>query len=99
MTTLTIDFQEGFDQDSIICKVNEATVFNKNAVTTAKLIGLADSINLEIEKEKVLIEITVKNRDLSKSIKLDISEGAYIGISLSNNSISYIQSKEPFGYG
>ncbi|WP_167611753.1 hypothetical protein [Maribellus sediminis] len=99
MTTLSIDFQDGFDKDSILCTVNELTVFNKKAVTTSKLTGLADSINIEVEKGKAHLEITIVNRNLSKLIKLNITEESYIGISLAGDSISYIRSAEPFGYG
>jgi hypothetical protein len=99
MTTLTIDFQDGFDDDAIVCKINDVTAFNKNHVKTAKLTGLADSVKLEIEKGKTNLEIAVKNKNMSKSIELDINEELYIGISIVNDSITHILSTQPFGYG
>jgi|GEM_PF-907697 len=99
MTNLTIDLQEGFNNDTVLCKVNDDTVFHKNHVTTAKLTGLADSVSLDVKKGKVILQIAVKNRFMSKSIELDINEESYIGISLSNDSMLYIRSSQPFGYG
>lgn len=99
MAILSIDFQSGFINDTIVLLVNDEEVFHKEHVNTKLLLGLADSFKTEIETGLVSIEIHVLTKDIKKALVLEVLEDKYIGISIVNSMVDYIVTDEPFGYG
>lgn len=99
MVTLSINFQDGFTDDTIVLQVNGEEVFRKEHVSTKLLLGLADSFKTEVETGPVRIEVNVQTKGIEKTFLLEVSSDTYIGISIVNGMIEYIVSDEPFGYG
>jgi len=99
MATLSIDFQDGFVDDTIIVQVNGEEVFQKEHVSTKLILGLADSFETEVETGLVNIEINVQTKNLTEDFLLEVSADTYIGISIMNGKIEYIVSDKPFRYG
>jgi hypothetical protein len=99
MINLTIDLQDGFVDDTVILLVNGEEILQKEHVSTKILYGFADSVTTEVEKGSVSIEIKVKTKDIAKTILLNkVSDSTYLGISIVNGMIQYIESSKPFGY-
>ena len=98
MVTLTIDLQEGFQEDKVVLYVNGEEVYRKDQVRTKRLLGMAGSFTTEVETGSVNVEIRVETKHLAKTIPLEISDDTYLGISIVNGVIDHIVSDEPFGY-
>ena len=99
MSKLHIAFQEGFVNDSAVVYVNGAEAFRKTDLTTRLQIGRAHAVDLEVEDSPLNVEITFPVRHLSKSIRIDPSKPAYLGVSITlQGELALIKSDQPFGY-
>lgn len=96
---LAIDFQDGFEEDTVTVRLDGEEIFHKADVTTKLLLGLADSVKSEVKKGPVTVELGVQTRDILDTISLDVSADIYLGVSIVNDRLEYIFSDEPFGYG
>jgi hypothetical protein len=99
MSKLHIDFQEGFSNDTIVLRMNGEERFQKEGITTNRLLGLASSAQIEVPNGRVTIEIKIPTKNLAKTIMLDTSESEHLGVSIENGRIEHIVSQRPFGYG
>lgn len=98
MVTLSIDFQDGFANDTVVLHVNGDEVFRKEDVSTNLLLGKADALETVVKTGQIVIEINIQTRDIAMTIPLEISADTYLGISVVNGRIEYVVSDEPFGY-
>jgi hypothetical protein len=98
MSTITIDLQEGFADDTIIIKIDGQEMLHQANLTTDYSIGLAHSAQVEVPEGQVEIDVSIPSRRLSRSIKLDVSTPVYLGVSLSENKIEHQASSEAFIY-
>ena len=99
MINITIDFQDGFVNDSIECQLNGKTIYNKNNCNTSRLTGLADSVSVKAGKGLNKLKVIILSRNIEKEIPIDIKDEVFIGISVVNDTIEHIISAKPFGYG
>ena len=98
MVTLSIDFQDGFTDDTVVLKLNGKEVFRKKAVSTKLLLGKADSFKTEADTGLVNVEISVPTKDIARTFLLEVSADEYIGISIVTGKLECVLSDEPFGY-
>jgi hypothetical protein len=98
MSKLNVDFQEGFTHDKIDLRINGEQRFQKEDVTTNRLLGYASSAEIEVPTGRVTIEIKIPTKNLAKTISLETSGSAYLGVSIENGRIEHIVSQRPFGY-
>ncbi|HJS64357.1 MAG TPA: hypothetical protein VJ767_05815 [Nitrososphaeraceae archaeon] len=69
---LSVDFQDGFVNDSIIIRINENEVFTKNNISTDLRIALADnSFNTRISNGQNKIDILVPSKNLKFSQNIE----------------------------
>jgi hypothetical protein len=92
--TLLVDIQEGFNDDTVIIKVNGKDVFTKEHVTTSLLAGPAASFSTKIESRqeegsRLIVTALVPTRNnLQDSHELDLENNSnsageiYLGISI-----------------
>jgi len=99
MPTITFDLQSGFNNDSIVIMINDVVVYSTENITTKLLLSYADSISLEVEKEKLNIEISIPERKILKSFDIKMVSDLFIGISMINNTLDIITREKPFWYG
>ncbi len=99
MFTLVIDFQDGFSDDTVVLRIDGREKDRKEQVTTSPLLGLAATIQTEVEKGPANIEISVPTRDIQETVPLDIAADTYLGVSYMPGRLDIIVSKTPFGYG
>ena len=98
MPALNIDFQSGFENDTVVILVNNNEVFRKDNVQTLLLTDHAESVSLDIEKGSVCIDIIINTKNLRKAINASITATTYLGISIAMGAIEHMVSEEPFGY-
>ncbi len=95
---LTIDLQEGFNNDSLLIRINDEDVFQAEEVTTRLLLGLARSIESNIPIGLTKVEIIIQSQELEKIVELDVKNDTFLGISIQDSDISHIVSDVPFRY-
>lgn len=99
MSSLHIDLQEGFEDESVIIKVDGREVFNKPNVRTRTQIGRADSVVAEARGRVSDVEVILPEKGRSRSIAVDSEEGSHLGVSvLRDGEIEVRVAREPFGY-
>ena len=95
---LRIDLQDGFEQDSVVIRVNGNPVFERSDVRTSLLKGFAKSVQVDVESGPAALEIAITNRNLSNTLDLAIDGDTYVGVSRTSNGLESIVRAEPFGY-
>jgi len=98
MHLLHIAFQEGFDDDSVIVRINGKEMFRKDDLKTRSQIGYADSFETNSHEGPVTIDILLPNKNLSQTVQLQLTAATFIGVSIQQGKIAYRISNEPFGY-
>ena len=98
MATLSIDFQDGFVNDTVMVQIDDEEVFRKERVSTRRLTGLAASFQTQVKEGSVRVQINVPTTEIARTILVEVSADTYLGISLVNGAIKYIVSAKPFGY-
>ena len=98
MTQLTIDLQEGFDQDRVIVRVNGAEVCVKDEVTTRRVLGLAESCEAEVRGAEATVEVELPHRDLRASASLHLDGPMWLGVRVEDDRVELKPSDEPFAY-
>ena len=99
MTLLKIDLQEGFVNDTVVISLDGKEVFRSTSVKSRTQIGFAHSMELQIEKDSVIIEISLPLKNISEEISLEVLVPTFLGVSITHEGkIDWQISKEPFGY-
>ena len=98
MVTLTVDFQEGFADDTVVVRVNDEEVLWKEGVRTKLLLGLAYSFVTEVEKGAATVRISVVTQNIVETIPLEIAADTHLGMSVENGRIEYMKRDVPFNY-
>jgi hypothetical protein len=100
MSTLHIDFQEGFLDDTVVVRVNGEEYF-KQDIRTRLQTGYAGSLDIEVPERRVEVEVNLPSKGISDSIPVvfEKSDTVYMGLSVTaQGEISERVSHEPFGY-
>lgn len=103
-SVLSLDFQDGFVNDSIILRINEKEVLKKNNISTDLRISLADnSFSTRIPNGQIKIDILVPSKNLKYSKTIEIETDTYIGASIVNSNtpnadLAIRIEKNPFSY-
>lgn len=98
MAKVVIDLQEGFSNDTVDIVINGKTLVSNIIVNTDYSTGLAKSFKLETEDDTAWVEVLVKNRQLISKILININSVPYIGVSITENGLSYTSSTQEFTY-
>ncbi len=98
MGLLYIDLQEGFTDDAVVVRVNGQEVFRREKVRTRLQLGLAESVEVTVAEGSADIEVVVVSRNLSKTMKVQVSAETYVGVSIVEGEIDYRISDDLIGY-
>jgi hypothetical protein len=94
---LTINFLEGFNNDIARLIVDGKEVFS-GALTTRMQISMAHKLEVETNNIYVKIKLMITNKNLQKSITVDVSRSHHIAFSIVGDAIKLIQKNEPFNF-
>ena len=78
MSALTIDLQDGFSADRVVILVNGREVAARSGVTTKRVIGLAETLSVEVPDGPVRVEIVLPGRGLRDSVE---AKEPHLGVS------------------
>jgi len=95
---LSVDLQEGFDNDTVIIRLNGQEVYREDGVATMRVLGLADTFSTAAEPGPATLEVVVESRGLAQTIPLEIGDHTHVGLSIVKGGIEAIASSEAFGY-
>jgi len=98
MPVLHVALQEGFDNDTVVVRVNGRQALAQDGVRTRRQIGLAGSVEVEVAEGAATVEIALPSRGLSATIPLVLPGPRYVGVSVDREGIRHRLSTEPFGY-
>jgi hypothetical protein len=79
---LTIDLQDGFEDDEVVCTVDGREVAGRSAVRTDLRISRAASLEVEVGDAPLTLGIDVPTRNLAGELRLDPREHPYVGVRL-----------------
>ena len=99
MTLVHVAFQEGFENDAVVLRLNGAEVFRQAGLTTKNQIGYADSFETDVPPGPVRLEVDIASRGTNGSQMLHANGPTYVGVSLDRERRpTFHVSLEPFGY-
>lgn len=98
LAMLQMDFQEGFDDDTVLVRLNDKPIYENSGVTTDLRISRADAIEVPLEDGPMRLSISLPDRKMSGSIVVQGKSSIYVGVSVIGDSVEFIVSSEPFGY-
>jgi hypothetical protein len=89
MFSIRLVFREGFKNDSVTVRINGKEVKPEGALTTRTDVEppLAWSVDIPLDTESALIQVSVPTRNISESITLDLTQFAQLDIALAGNRI------------
>jgi len=82
----------------VVVRVNGIEVFRKEGVTTKLLLGFADTFQVRVPEGSLDVEVVVPSRNLSRTRSIRISQKSYLGVSIQDGKIEYLERNEPFPY-
>lgn len=95
---LVIDLQDGFDGVTARIIVNGRTVAELEGVVTDEMLGLAESIEVEVPAGPTDLTVGVGDQ-LEVDTVVEVDTDRFVGVSLVGGEIQLNVSAEPFGYG
>lgn len=99
MFPLRIDLQEGFDNDTVVIRVNGSEVYRNSEVKTRLPVSVAQSFEIQVAEDSARVEVDIPTKGRTDRIDLQLSEFPYLGVSLSRErQITFQRSKEIFRY-
>jgi hypothetical protein len=98
MASIIIAFEEGFLNDIVIVRINGKEVFHKKNVKTDLRRGYAGSFQLKNLSGHISIDFALPNRNISKTIFLDLHNTINLAVAIKNGELQHRISEEPLGY-
>jgi hypothetical protein len=96
---ISIDLQEGFNNDKVEILINGAMLYEKENVSTRYQIGLADRFEADIAGSQAEIEINLPEKKINKKITLSLDRNIYIGFSIKGKEeIEHVVKEDEFHY-
>lgn len=96
---LKINLQEGFKGDEVSISINGKQLYHKANVKTRTQIGLADTIETQIDEEQLSLEVQLLNRQIRQVINIQVTDTSHVGISVSQQDEIVCQIQDtPFYY-
>jgi hypothetical protein len=97
--TLSIELQEGFQNDNIIILINGKGVYARENITTRTQIGLADKFEINVDEDRAAVEIKLPARNLTETVEIILNKKKYLGFSVvGKENIKHIVQEEEFRY-
>jgi hypothetical protein len=98
MTAVHVYLIDGFQNDTVVARVDGLEVFAKKDVSTKRLISLADEFSFEVSNGPVQLDIQLPGRMLATNIDVDPQRSCYIAVSVEGNRLTHFASQKPLGF-
>lgn len=98
MPVLRVDFQEGFDGDEVVVRVDGREV-RRDRVTTSESVGYAGSVEVEVDEGTTAdVTVDVPTRGLAGRAAATVDGDVFVGATISGGRLALVVSAEPMGY-
>ena len=97
MSSLVIDLQVGFADDTVELFIDGLAVLRQR-VTTDYSIGRADSVRVDPDGGVITLEVRILSRDIGGRVSVDIGETPYVGVSVEDDTLVFRKSGDMFVY-
>jgi hypothetical protein len=101
MAKLHVDLQDGFADDKVVVRVNGLEIFCQENLTSRPELGLAKTLEAEVEAGQVKIEVALPEKKLSKSIETEVRTETWVAFSINHKTGKFVEPKVQdtlFGY-
>jgi len=98
LPVLTIDLQDGYDDDAVVILVDGEEKYRNSSLKTDYAIGLTVSIQIRLPEGTVKLTINIPTHKLHADKRLDVDADIFVGVNIVNGAISFRVSKERFEY-
>jgi hypothetical protein len=95
---LSIDFQEGFDGDTVVVRVAGDEVARLEGVTTNLVISRADAVDLERPGGRQEVEVDVPTKGRSAALEIDLAGHVFLTANVLYGSLELRQVPERPAY-
>lgn len=68
MPTLHLDLREGFNNDTVVVRLDGREVYRRSGLSTNYSVGLADRVEIETPEGEVEIEVALPDRGIASTI-------------------------------
>src|SRR3954451_21432210 len=83
LADLKLYLTDGFDGDRVIVRVNDKVVFDREGITTKKLLGLAQAVpTVQVPGEEAKVEVSVPGKNIAASFDVNLSNGSHVPVTL-----------------
>ena len=100
MPSLNIDLQDGFINDHVIIYIDAVEVFNRGAINSNKMLGLAEQFQTSCQGRQALVNIKITNRniEIEREVEIRLDHITSLGISIVEGQLLIRESDTPFSY-
>jgi hypothetical protein len=97
VTAIRIDFQDGFDDDTVVVTSGAREIARLEHVTTNLAITRADAVSAEVEEGTIPLRIEVPSRNASAALDVDGDSTPFVVVKLVDGRLdAHATSEEPF---
>ena len=94
MPTVTVDLQEGFENDTVEVSLGGESRWRGDSVTTNLAVSLAASVPLEVEAGESEVRVTVPSRGLDATLPLDAKQDVHVAANVEGGALRLEQLAE-----
>jgi hypothetical protein len=101
MPLIHVALQEGFQNDTVVVRLDGVEVYRQTGLKTRMQIGLADSFDLDVAPGPIelWVEVLTQNAGVRVPIEVPVARELYVGVSVApDGGVSYKVTDEPFRY-
>ena len=95
---LHVALQDGFDDDTVVVRVNDEEVFRQEGLSTDYRISLAEDFEVPRAEGPLRLEVELPDRDLAGALDIDAEGTVYVAVSVEEGALTFRLSDAPFGY-
>ncbi len=95
---LVVDLQGGFDGEVVELVLNGRSVAQLDDVVTDEMLGLAESVELQIPEGATDMIVRISDR-VEIGTRIDVSGDRFVGVDVTGDEIVLDVRTQPFGYG
>jgi hypothetical protein len=85
--TLTVDLQEGFQDDVVEVSLGGESLWRGDSVTTNVVVSLAASVPLEVDAGERELRVTVPSRGLDAALRLDVADDVTVAANVADGGL------------
>lgn len=95
---LHIAFQDGFDSDTVVVRLDGRQVLRRDGVATDPRFGAAGTFEVSVEAGEHSVEVELPEKGAKDALRLEVDAATYLGVSVEGTGLRFRLSETRFGY-